>query len=100
MRQGAGQRLFQRRPAPFSQPNACPRWRSNAKPVAPVAAAASSAAAPGAAPIAPGAAGKLSSSLFEPLDVMEPAPVPVHTNGSSAFGDDDDDVDVPPFMRH
>jgi cell division protein FtsZ len=31
---------------------------------------------------------------------MEPAGVPVHTNGSAAFGDDDDDVDVPPFMRH
>ena len=26
--------------------------------------------------------------------------VPVHTNGSSSFGDDDDDVDVAPFMRH
>jgi len=26
--------------------------------------------------------------------------VPVYTNGSSAYGDDDDDVDVPPFMRH
>ncbi|WP_431235782.1 cell division protein FtsZ [Mycolicibacterium psychrotolerans] len=58
----------------------------------------------GAQPIAPGAAGKLSSSLFEPSD---PASVPVHTNGATVRiggGDDggisDDDVDVPPFMRH
>ncbi len=58
----------------------------------------------GAQPIAPGAAGKLSSSLFEPIDA---ASVPVHTNGATVSiggGDDggisDDDVDVPPFMRH
>jgi cell division protein FtsZ len=54
-------------------------------------------------PIAPGRAGKVSSPLFEPAD---PASVPVHTNGAtvSIGGDDggiaDDDVDVPPFMRH
>jgi len=49
--------------------------------------------------IAPGAAGKLSSSLFDPIDAVS---VPVHTNGArvSIGGDDDDDVDVPPFMRH
>ena len=54
----------------------------------------------GSTAIAAGAAGALSSSLFEPIETMEPAGVPVHTNGSAAFGDDDDDVDVPPFMRH
>ena len=54
----------------------------------------------GSTAIAAGAAGALSSSLFEPIDTMEPVGVPVHTNGSAAFGDDDDDVDVPPFMRH
>ncbi|KUI29671.1 cell division protein FtsZ [Mycobacterium sp. IS-1496] len=54
-------------------------------------------------PIAPGRAGKVASPLFEPAD---PASVPVHTNGAtvSIGGDDggiaDDDVDVPPFMRH
>ena len=37
------------------------------------------------------------SPLFEPL---EPVGVSARTNGSSPFGDDDDDVDVPPFMRH
>ena len=62
------------------------------------------AAAPSvAAGIAPGAAGQLSSSLFEPIETiqpLEPATVSAHTNGSSRFGDDDDDVDVPPFMRH
>jgi cell division protein FtsZ len=49
--------------------------------------------------IAPGKAGKVTSPLFEPVDA---ASVPVHTNGStvSIGGDDDDDVDVPPFMRH
>jgi cell division protein FtsZ len=49
--------------------------------------------------IAPGKAGKVTSSLFEPADA---ASVPVHTNGAtvSIGGDDDDDVDVPPFMRH
>jgi cell division protein FtsZ len=49
--------------------------------------------------IAPGQAGKVTSQLFEPV---EAASVPVHTNGAtvSIGGDDDDDVDVPPFMRH
>jgi cell division protein FtsZ len=49
--------------------------------------------------IAPGKAGTVTSSLFEPVDA---ASVPVHTNGAtvSIGGDDDDDVDVPPFMRH
>ncbi|OBK72218.1 cell division protein FtsZ [Mycobacterium sp. 1274761.0] len=53
--------------------------------------------------IAPAQAGKVTSSLFEPV---EAASVPVHTNGAtvSIGGDDggisDDDVDVPPFMRH
>src|SRR5262249_28283702 len=50
--------------------------------------------------IAPGKAGKVTSSLFEPVDA---ASVPVHTNGATVSiggGDDDDDVDVPPFMRH
>jgi cell division protein FtsZ len=42
-------------------------------------------------------AGKLSSTLFEPVDAVS---VPVHTNGSTLnIGGDDDDVDVPPFMR-
>ncbi len=50
--------------------------------------------------IASGSAGQLSSSLFEPIESMEPVKVPAHTNGSTPFGDDDDDVDVPPFMRH
>ena len=41
----------------------------------------------------------MSTSLFDPADA---ASVPVHTNGAtvSIGGDDDDDVDVPPFMRH
>jgi cell division protein FtsZ len=48
--------------------------------------------------IAPGKAGKVTSSLFEPVDA---ASVPVHTNGATvSIGGDDDDVDVPPFMRH
>jgi len=49
--------------------------------------------------IAPAKAGKVRTPLFEPADA---ASVPVHTNGStvSIGGDDDDDVDVPPFMRH
>jgi cell division protein FtsZ len=49
--------------------------------------------------IAPGKAGKVSTTLFEPVDAVS---VPVHTNGAtvSIGGDDDDDVDVPPFMRH
>ena len=53
--------------------------------------------------ISPGAAGKLSSSLFDPIDAVS---VPMPTNGATVRigGDDggiaDDDVDVPPFMRH
>ena len=42
-------------------------------------------------------AGKLASTLFEPVEAVS---VPVHTNGSTLnIGGDDDDVDVPPFMR-
>lgn len=42
-------------------------------------------------------AGKLTSTLFEPVDA---ASVPLHTNGATlSIGGDDDDVDVPPFMR-
>jgi cell division protein FtsZ len=42
-------------------------------------------------------AGKLSSTLFEPVDAVS---VPVHTNGATLnIGGDDDEVDVPPFMR-
>ena len=70
---------------------------------APAAAGATAAPGSSASGIAPGAAGKLSSSLFEPIESIqprEPVSVPAHTNGSSRFGDDDDDVDVPPFMRH
>lgn len=60
-------------------------------------------AAAAAQPIAPGKAGRVSASLFESPD---PASVLVHTNGATVRigGDDggisDDDVDVPPFMRH
>lgn len=61
-------------------------------------------AAPGAGNIAQGRAGKVSSPFGESND---PASVPVHTNGATVSigggGDDgiaDDDVDVPPFMRH
>ncbi|MCV7261145.1 cell division protein FtsZ [Mycobacterium shimoidei] len=48
--------------------------------------------------IAPGTAGKVTSTLFEPADAVS---VPVQTNGSTLNigGDDDEDVDVPPFMR-
>ncbi len=47
--------------------------------------------------IAPGKAGKVSSSLFEPVDAVS---VPLHTNGATLnMGGEDDDVDVPPFMR-
>jgi cell division protein FtsZ len=57
----------------------------------------------GAQTITPGKAGAISTSLFDPADA---ASVPVHTNGATVKigGDDggisDDDVDVPPFMRH
>jgi cell division protein FtsZ len=49
--------------------------------------------------IASGKAGKVRTPLFEPADAVS---VPAHTNGAtvSIGGDDDDDVDVPPFMRH
>ncbi|MDT5064993.1 MAG: cell division protein FtsZ [Mycobacterium sp.] len=51
--------------------------------------------------IAPGKSGKVTTPVFEPVD---PASVPIHTNGATVSigggGDDDDDVDVPPFMRH
>jgi hypothetical protein len=40
----------------------------------------------------------VNSPLFEQLEPL--AGVSARTNGSSPFGDDDDDVDVPPFMRH
>lgn len=53
--------------------------------------------------IAPAAVGQLSSSpVFESLESRGSVPVgaAAYTNGSSAYGDDDDDVDVPPFMRH
>ncbi|MGC2654488.1 MAG: cell division protein FtsZ [Mycobacterium sp.] len=48
--------------------------------------------------IAPATAGTVSSSLFEPADAVS---VPRHTNGSTLNlgGGDDEDVDVPPFMR-
>ncbi|MCC9185527.1 cell division protein FtsZ [Mycolicibacterium mageritense] len=53
-------------------------------------------------PIASARAGKVTTSLFEPTDA---ASVPAHTNGATvSIGGDggiaDDDVDVPPFMRH
>ncbi|CMQ52884.1 cell division protein FtsZ [Mycobacterium tuberculosis] len=42
-------------------------------------------------------AGKLTSTLFEPVDAVS---VPLHTNGATlSIGGDDDDVEVPPFMR-
>lgn len=42
-------------------------------------------------------AGKLTSTLFEPVDAVS---VPLHTNGATlSIGGDDDDGDVPPFMR-
>ncbi|CKP00162.1 cell division protein FtsZ [Mycobacterium tuberculosis] len=42
-------------------------------------------------------AGKLTSTLFEPVDAVS---VPLHTNGATlSIGGGDDDVDVPPFMR-
>lgn len=42
-------------------------------------------------------AAKLTSTLFEPVDAVS---VPLHTNGATlSIGGDDDDVDVPPFMR-
>ncbi|HXY67312.1 MAG TPA: cell division protein FtsZ [Mycobacterium sp.] len=48
--------------------------------------------------IASGKAGKVSSMLFEPVDAVS---VPLQTNGTTLDigGQDDEDVDVPPFMR-
>jgi len=47
--------------------------------------------------ITPGKAGKVSTSLFEPTDAVS---VSVPTNGATFdIGGEDDDVDVPPFMR-
>ncbi len=48
--------------------------------------------------VASARSGDVSSASFEPLDA---ASVPVHTNGATVRigGEDDDDVDVPPFMR-
>ena len=63
------------------------------KPVAPA----------GASSIASARAGAVTSSVFEPADA---ASTPTYTNGATVRvggGDDgiaDDDVDVPPFMRH
>ena len=56
------------------------------------------AAPAGAQTIAPATAGKVTSSMFEPADAVS---VPLHTNGSTLNlgGGDDEDVDVPPFMR-
>ena len=55
-------------------------------------------ASPGAGQgITPGKAGKVSTSLFEPADAVS---VSVPTNGATFdIGGEDDDVDVPPFMR-
>jgi cell division protein FtsZ len=64
-----------------------------------VSTAAGAHAAPVGAPtIAPATAGKVTSSLFEPADAVS---VPLHTNGATLNlgGGDDEDVDVPPFMR-
>jgi cell division protein FtsZ len=67
------------------------------KPVVGAAPGVPAAEKPGAHAIASAKAGKLSSTLFEPVDAVS---VPVHTNGSTLnIGGDDDDVDVPPFMR-
>jgi cell division protein FtsZ len=51
-----------------------------------------------ASTIASGKHGKVSSTLFEPADAVS---VPVPTNGATfdIGGGEDDDVDVPPFMR-
>jgi cell division protein FtsZ len=51
----------------------------------------------GAHRIESASSGKLTSTLFEPVDAVS---VPVQTNGATlSIGGDDDDVDVPPFMR-
>jgi cell division protein FtsZ len=50
--------------------------------------------------VAPGQAGKVGSSMFDPVDAVS---VPAQTNGATVSvgggGGDDDDVDIPPFMR-
>ncbi|MBV9516049.1 MAG: cell division protein FtsZ [Mycobacteriaceae bacterium] len=53
---------------------------------------------PAGAKVAPATAGKVTSQLFDPVEATA---VPAHTNGATVRigGDDDDDVDVPPFMR-
>ena len=73
---------------------------ANRKPIVVGETTAGKVSTPGGSPIAAAAAGQLSSSLFQPIESMEPVKVSAHTNGSTPFGDDDDDVDVPPFMRH
>ncbi len=63
----------------------------------PVVGDATEAGAGGAHRIESARAGKLTSTLFEPVDAVS---VPVHTNGATLnIGGDDDEVDVPPFMR-
>jgi cell division protein FtsZ len=72
-----------------------------------VIAAGFDAAGPGRTPIVGGGkhefeagkAGKVSSTLFEPADAVSMPPL--HTNGATLNigGEDDEDVDVPPFMR-
>jgi cell division protein FtsZ len=52
---------------------------------------------PVGAKVAAATAGKVTSTMFEPADAVS---VPGHTNGATVhIGGDDDDVDVPPFMR-
>ena len=52
--------------------------------------------APSTAP-GPGMHGKVTSNLFEPANAVS---IPLHTNGTTlGIGGDDEDVDVPPFMR-
>lgn len=71
----------------------------------PVTGETQAAAAQAAAPVASGKAGRVNSTIFEPSD---PTSVPAgHTNGATVRiggpddgGISDDDVDVPPFMRH
>src|SRR5246500_1669014 len=63
----------------------------------PVVGAAAKVAVGSAGTLTSAKAGKLTSTLFEPVDAVS---VPVHTNGATlSIGGDDDDVDVPPFMR-
>ncbi len=69
---------------------------SGRRPVVDDAPEGGAAAGGGAHRIESAKAGKLSSTLFEPVDAVS---VPVHTNGTTLNIGDDDDVDVPPFMR-